>query len=127
MIGIVMITEGDEESGDQVNDYIDRLQDRIGNPEIVFCLDSGSLDYKRFYITKSLRGYLAGTLRAEIMSEGVHSGDASGVVPSVYRILNMLINRVQDVNTGIVHPSFHMNVPADRYAEVCKLVDQLGD
>ena len=94
-VGCVMITEGDEESGSaHMKHYLDSLKGRIGTPELVFCLDSGTIDYDRFWLTKSLRGNLVATLRVENITEGVHSGDSSGIIPSCYRIAQMLLNRI---------------------------------
>ena len=89
-----MITEGDEESGNHVEHYIENLKDRIGQPEVIFCLDSGTIDYEHMWVTNSLRGYVMATLKVSVLEDGVHSGDASGVVPSAYRVINMLINRI---------------------------------
>lgn len=64
----VMITEGDEESGSgHMPHYLQKLKDRIGTPEVTFCLDSGGSDYNRFWITNSLRGNLVGTLSVKIL------------------------------------------------------------
>lgn len=88
----VMITEGDEESGSaHIGAYIQKLKERIGNPTIFFCLDSGTLDYERLWITNSLRGMVAGSIKVEVLSEGIHSGDASGIVPSSFRIIRQLL------------------------------------
>lgn len=91
---IVMITEGDEETGDHIDYYVEALKGRIGNPELIFCLDSGTIDYEHLWTTTSLRGYIAGILTVKTMTEGVHSGDASGIVPSAFRIINMLLSRI---------------------------------
>lgn len=91
-----MITEGDEESGNHVDHYIEKYAERIGSPTVIFCLDSGTLDYEHMWLTTSLRGYVIGTVNVQVLTEGVHSGDASGVVPSAYRIANMLINRIEN-------------------------------
>lgn len=94
----VMITEGDEESGSaHLFHYVDKLKERIGEPQVIFCLDSGTIDYDRFWLTNSLRGNLVATLRVQTMTEGVHSGDASGVVPSTFRIANTLLNRLENI------------------------------
>ncbi len=74
--------------------YLDKLKERIGNAELIFCLDSGTIDYDRFWLTNSLRGNLVATLRVQTLNEGIHSGDASGVVPSCFRVANMLLNRI---------------------------------
>lgn len=93
-----MITEGDEESGSaHLFHYVDKLKERIGEPQVIFCLDSGTIDYDRFWLTNSLRGNLVATLRVQTMTEGVHSGDASGVVPSTFRIANTLLNRLENI------------------------------
>jgi acetylornithine deacetylase/succinyl-diaminopimelate desuccinylase-like protein len=99
----VMITEGDEESGSgHMGAYLDHLKERIGKPEICFCLDSGTIDYETFWLTNSLRGMLSCVVRVDILENGVHSGDASGIVPSSFRIIRQLIDRLEDAETGNV-------------------------
>lgn len=99
----VMITEGDEESGSaHMAAYLDHLKGRIGKPEICFCLDSGTIDYETFWLTNSLRGMLSCVVRVDILENGVHSGDASGIVPSSFRIIRQLIDRLEDAETGNV-------------------------
>ncbi len=84
----VVIIEACEESGSfDLPFYIDHLRDRIGTPSLVVCLDSGAGNYDQLWLTVSLRGMAAGTLRADVLAEGVHSGYASGVVPSSFRVL----------------------------------------
>lgn len=70
------------------------MKERIGNPEIIFCLDSGAYDYDRLWMTTSLRGMVAGILKVKNLSEGVHSGDSSGIVPNVMRITNLVVQRI---------------------------------
>lgn len=124
----VMITEGDEESGSgHMNHYMEKLQSRIGTPEIIFCLDSGGIDYERLWITNSLRGNLVGTLRVRTLEEGVHSGDASGVTPSCFRIINQLLSRVEDVNTGRVIDKFRVSIPPKRYEETYRVMELMGE
>ena len=94
-----------------------KLKDRIGTPEVIFCLDSGSLDYEHMYITNSLRGYIEGLLNVTIMTEGVHSGDASGVVPAAFRIAKMVVNRLEDMETGEINKKFTVDIPPNRYKE----------
>ena len=76
--------------------YLPKLKDRIGNPSVFFCLDSGTFDYDTFWLTNSLRGNLVATLRVETLDEGIHSGDVSGVVPSCLRIARMLLARIEN-------------------------------
>jgi acetylornithine deacetylase/succinyl-diaminopimelate desuccinylase-like protein len=112
----VVIIEGCEESGSyDLPFYIDALKDRIGTPSLVVCLDSGCGNYDQLWCTTSLRGMVAGDLRVEILTEGVHSGDASGVVPSTFRIQRELLARLEDSATGEILPGqFHVPIPKQR-------------
>jgi acetylornithine deacetylase/succinyl-diaminopimelate desuccinylase-like protein len=125
----VIIIEASEESGSpDLPFYIDALAERIGVPSLVVCLDSGCGDYERLWVTTSLRGLVGGTVRVEILTEGVHSGDASGVVPSSFRILRQLLARLDDPATGIVVPdALHAAIPAERVAEAQVAASALGD
>ena len=79
----VIMIEACEESGSyDLPFYVDHLMDRIGKPSLVVCLDSGCGDYDQLWLTTSLRGIAGGTLTVRVLTEGVHSGDASGIVPS---------------------------------------------
>jgi acetylornithine deacetylase/succinyl-diaminopimelate desuccinylase-like protein len=101
----VVIIEGCEESGSfDLPYYIDLLGDRIGSPDLVVCLDAECGNYDQLWCTTSLRGNLTGALRADVLTEGVHSGSASGVVPSSFRILRNLLGRIEDESTGRVIP-----------------------
>lgn len=115
----VVIIEASEESGScDLPAHIESLAARIGTPSLVLCLDSGCLDYERLWVTTSLRGLAAGELRVDILTEGVHSGDASGAVPSSFRIMRMLLDRIEDSVTGrILLPELHVEIPADRAAQ----------
>ena len=112
----IVVIEASEESGSpDLPPYLEALADRIGSPSLVICLDSGCLDYERLWVTTSLRGLAAGTLRVEILREGVHSGEASGVVPSSFRICRQLLDRIEDSFDGRMRlPSLHVDIPADR-------------
>ena len=116
----VVLIESSEESGSpDLPAYVDHLRDRLGTPTLVICLDSGCLDDRRLWVTTSLRGLVAGTLRVDILREGVHSGEASGVVPSSFRIARQLIERIEDQDTGRVKlPRLHVDIPADRRAQI---------
>ena len=112
----VVLIECSEESGSpDLPAYVDHLADRIGAPDLVVCLDSGCGDYERLWHTTSLRGILVGDLTVEILDEGVHSGDASGIVPSSFRILRTLLDRLEDATTGEVRlTELHAEIPAQR-------------
>ena len=102
--------------------------DIAGEPHLVVCLDSGCGDYDRLWHTTSLRGVMVGELTVEILREGVHSGDASGVVPSSFRILRTLLDRLEDSVTGEVKPDgLHAEIPAQRREQAGRAADVLGD
>ncbi len=126
---IVIIIECCEESGSMdLPAYIDLLAPTIGTPRLVICLDSGCGNYEQLWMTTSLRGSIVGNLTVEVLSEGVHSGDASGIVPSSFRILRILLDRLEDAKTGRILPEWlHADVPPDRMAEVRESARILGD
>jgi len=62
------------------------------------------------------------------LHEGVHSGDASGIVPSSFRILRMLLDRIEDVNTGkLLVDEMHEPIPQQRIEQAEKAAEILGD
>jgi len=125
---LVAIIECCEESGSfDLPAYVDRLAPRIGTPGLVICLDSGCGNYEQLWSTASLRGLLAGDLTVSILREGVHSGDASGIVPSSFRILRHVLNRLEDSATGrILPPWLHAEIPPNRLAEARRTAEVLG-
>lgn len=125
----VLIIEACEESGsDDLPYYVDHLADRIGAPSLVVCLDSGCGDYRRLWSTTSLRGMLSGDLRVDVLREGVHSGDASGVVPSSFRVLRQLLERIEDADTGEVRlPALHAPVPEQRIEQARHTAQVMGE
>ncbi len=126
---IVVLIECCEESGSvDLPAYIDLLSDRIGTPRLVICLDSGCGNYEQLWMTTSLRGSIVGNLHVEVLSEGVHSGDASGIVASSFRVIRILLDRLEDAGTGKIVPEWlHVEVPADRLAEAKATAAVLGD
>jgi acetylornithine deacetylase/succinyl-diaminopimelate desuccinylase-like protein len=112
----VVLIEACEESGSyDLPAYVDHLADRIGKPSLVVCLDSGCGNYDQLWCTTSLRGLAGGNLTVKVLDEGVHSGDASGVVPSSFRLLRQLLSRIEDERTGrILVEGLHADIPAER-------------
>ena len=103
---IVGLIETCEESGSHdLLPYVDLLRARLGDVGLVVCLDSGAGNYEQLWLTTSLRGMASGTLKVEILTEGVHSGDASGLVPSSFRIMRMVLDRLEDSATGRLLPA----------------------
>ena len=93
------------------------LAPRFGDVQLVVGLDSGCRNYDQLWVTTSLRGLVGGTLTVEILSEGVHSGHASGIVPSSFRIARQLLNRLDDPATGrVLLPELHADIPPERVA-----------
>ena len=126
---IVGLIETCEESGSpDLLPYIDVLRTRLGDVGLVICLDSGAGNYDQLWLTTSLRGMAAGVLKVEILTEGVHSGDASGLVPSSFRIMRHVLDRLEDSETGRLLPkSFHCEIPAERLAQAEATAGILGD
>jgi acetylornithine deacetylase/succinyl-diaminopimelate desuccinylase-like protein len=130
---IVGLIETCEESGSyDLLPYIDALRapgnNRLGDVGLVVCLDSGAGNYDQLWLTTSLRGMASGTLKVEILTEGIHSGDASGLVPSSFRIMRQVLDRLEDSATGRLLPaSFHCEVPANRLAQAQATAAILGE
>ncbi len=125
----VGLIETCEESGSfDLPAYLDLLRPRLGEVALVVCLDSGAGNYDQLWLTTSLRGNVTGTLKVEILTEGIHSGDSSGLVPSSFRILRQVLDRLEDAKTGELLPaSFHCEMPADRLAQARATAEILGD
>lgn len=124
----VLLIETSEESGSpDLPAYMEALAPRIGTPDLVIGLDSGCGDYERLWSTTSLRGMIGGTLRVKVLNEGVHSGDASGVVPSSFRIVRQLLSRIEDETTGRILPgAFHAVIPEECERQAAQAAEILG-
>ncbi len=112
----VVIIEACEESGSyDLPFYIDHLKDRLGKPELVICLDSGCGNDEQLWSTTSLRGLVGGELKVEVLDEGIHSGDISGIIPSSFRILRQLLDRIEDPVSGqILLKECYVDIPNKR-------------
>src|SRR5262245_58507124 len=124
----VVLIEACEESGSyDLPFYIDALAARIGTPSLVVCLDSGCGTYDRLWGTTSLRGIVNGELTVQVLGEGVHSGAASGIVPSSFRIARQLLSRLEDELTGEIRPrDFHVTIPPARIEQARAVAKELG-
>jgi acetylornithine deacetylase/succinyl-diaminopimelate desuccinylase-like protein len=125
----VVLIETCEESGSyDLPAYLDALAPRIGTPSLVVCLDSGCGDYERLWVTTSLRGVGGGTLSVSTLEEGVHSGAATGIVPSTFRIARRLLDRIEDADSGrILLPELHAAIPEQRQRQIAAAAAVLGD
>lgn len=123
----VVLIEASEESGSpDLPAHVEALAPRLGEVDLVVCLDSGCGTWDRLWTTTSLRGLVGLDLRVDILREGVHSG-ASGAVPSSFRILRSLLSRIEDERTGeILLPELRASVPPDRLAELEEVAEVLG-
>jgi acetylornithine deacetylase/succinyl-diaminopimelate desuccinylase-like protein len=126
---LVVLIEACEESGSyDLPFYIDHLQQRIGDVSLVVCLDSGCGNYDQLWSTTSLRGIAAGTLTVEVLREGVHSGAASGIVPSSFRVVRSLLSRLEDEKTGkITLKELNVDIPTQRLQQAKSTAEVLGD
>jgi acetylornithine deacetylase/succinyl-diaminopimelate desuccinylase-like protein len=126
---IVGLVETCEESGSyDLLPYVDALHPRLGQVGLVICLDSGAGNYDQLWLTTSLRGLAGGTLKVQILDEGVHSGDASGLVPSSFRIMRQVLDRLEDSKTGRLLPdSFYWEIPAERVEQAKATAAILGE
>ncbi|MFT5426303.1 MAG: acetylornithine deacetylase/succinyl-diaminopimelate desuccinylase-like protein [Gammaproteobacteria bacterium] len=125
----VIIIEACEESGSpDLPFYMDALSDRIGTPNLVICLDSGCGNYEQLWCTTSLRGLIGGVLTVEVLDEGVHSGDSSGIVPCSFRILRQLLDRIENASTGLITDnSFNVDIPDKRLKQAKNAASMMSD
>jgi acetylornithine deacetylase/succinyl-diaminopimelate desuccinylase-like protein len=126
---VVIMIEACEESGSyDLPHYVDHLAERIGRPSLVVCLDSGCANYDQLWCTTSLRGLAGGNLRVDVLTEGVHSGDASGIVPSSFRILRQLLSRIDNQDTGeVTLDELQVNIPEQRLQQAMRAAEVLGE
>jgi acetylornithine deacetylase/succinyl-diaminopimelate desuccinylase-like protein len=112
----VILIEACEESGSyDLPFYIDALADRIRQPDLVICLDSGCGNYDQLWMTTSLRGLIGGALRIDVLRQGIHSGYGSGIVPSCFTVLRQLLARVEDDKNGKIQlADLQVEIPEDR-------------
>ncbi len=124
---VTLIETCEESSSYDLPAYLEALAKRIGSPDLVVGLDSGCGNYEQLWGTTSLRGLVNGVLTVEVLAEGVHSGDASGVVPSSFRIARELLGRVDRAATGIVRDkAFRAPIPAQRKEQARRAAKVLG-
>lgn len=125
----VVLIEASEESGSiHLPPYITLLQAEIGVPDLVVCLDSGAGNYEQLWMTTSLRGVVNATVKATVLEQAMHSGSASGVVPSSFRVLRQILERIEDSATGAVRlPELHTQIPPSRLEEAKLCAQVLGE
>ena len=113
-----VLIEGCEESGSfDLPFYLDHLKKEIGEPDLLICLDAECGNYEQLWLTTSLRGMISGTLRVDVLTEGVHSGMAGGIVPSSFRILRTRLEQVENSLTGDMLAELYGEIPTHVHAE----------
>jgi len=124
---VVLIEASEESNSSDLPAYVESFANRIGTPSLVVCLDSGCIDYDRMWVTTSLRGLIEGVLTVDIVTEGLHSGDASGMVPSSFRIARQLLDRIEDPATGdVLLSECNVDIPEGRLAEAAATASEIG-
>ena len=125
---LMMIIECSEESGSpDLPAYMNEYAETLGKPDLIVCLDSGCGDYDRLWSTTSLRGMLWGVLEVDVLTEGVHSGDASGVVASSFRVARSVLSRIEDPDTGKIIPEeLWTEIPRERIDQATMAAEVLG-
>ena len=124
----VVLIEACEESGSyDLPAYIEHLAPRIGDLSLVVCLDSGCANYDQLWSTTSLRGLVIGTLEVSLLTEGVHSGDGTGVIAASERVVRMLLDRLDDAQTGKVRvKELYTKIPKDRVKQAKRTAKVIG-
>jgi acetylornithine deacetylase/succinyl-diaminopimelate desuccinylase-like protein len=124
----LVLIEACEESGSvDLPAHLAALGDGLGNPSLVVCLDAECGNYQQVWCTTSLRGNLVATLRVRVLSEGVHSGMATGIAPTPFRILEQLLARIESPVSGdLLLDELHVSIPPDRRAQAVAAAQALG-
>ena len=114
----LLFYECNEESGcTDIAHYLNKLKEQIGAPDVMFCLDEGSVSNQMFSLSTSLRGALNFSLKVSVLEKSMHSGVASGIVPSSFRIARELLERIESGKTGEMVPELQVPVPEQKLKE----------
>ena len=115
---VLLLETGEESGSPDLPAYMEHLAGRLGDVTFVVCLDGGGGDYQRMWLMSSLRGMVKLTVTVRVLDAAQHSGLASGIVPSSFRVLRQLLDRVEDAATGEIKlPELNAPIPADRRAQ----------
>jgi acetylornithine deacetylase/succinyl-diaminopimelate desuccinylase-like protein len=125
----VLLIEACEESGSvDLPAHLDALGASIGDPSLVVCLDAECGNYDQVWCTTSLRGNVTGKLRVRVLTEGVHSGMATGIAPTPFRIAAQILARIENPVTGdLLLDELQANIPKDRRAQITAAAQVLGE
>jgi acetylornithine deacetylase/succinyl-diaminopimelate desuccinylase-like protein len=121
---VVLLETGEESGSPDLPIYLEHVAERLGQVSFVICLDSGGNDYERLWLTTSLRGLAQVHATVRVLDSAQHSGLASGVVPSSFRVLRQLLDRIEDVETGEIKlAELNVTIPDNRVAEARATVE----
>ncbi|MEU6645003.1 M20/M25/M40 family metallo-hydrolase [Saccharomonospora sp. NPDC046836] len=122
---VVLLETGEESGSPDFAAYLEHLSARLGRVGLVICLDTAGADYERLWLATSLRGIAFLDLTVRVLTSGVHSGHGSGLVPSSFRVLRALLDRIEDARTGLMKlPELSVEIPAERLAEIRAAVEE---
>jgi acetylornithine deacetylase/succinyl-diaminopimelate desuccinylase-like protein len=120
----IVVIEGGEESGSpDLVYYLKKLKDRIGEPDLMICMDSGCKDYSSLWLTTSLRGVCMLECEVECLKESVHSGTGSGIAPDSFSVMRQLLDRLDDSKTSKVLAPLSVEIPKYRIEDAEKLAE----
>lgn len=124
----VVLIEACEESGSvDLPAHLAALGPGLGEPSLVVCLDAECGNYEQVWCTTSLRGNIVGNLRVRVLTEGVHSGMATGIAPTPFRILEQLLGRIESPVSGeLLLEELHVPLPQDRRLQAAHAAKVLG-
>ena len=115
---VVLIEASEESSSVHLEQHLTTLLPRFGNAELVIALDSFCESYDRLWTTTSTRGVAGGVLEIEVCLDDPHSGRASGVLPSSFRIVRQLLDRIEDSASGeVLVRAANVEIPGYRLDE----------
>lgn len=120
---VLLLETGEESGSPDLPAYLEHLSDSLGEVTFVVCLDSGGNDYDRLWLTTSLRGLAQMHVNVRVLDTAQHSGMASGAVPSSFRVLRQLLDRIEDPATGEIGlPELNVDIPENRRQEAADAV-----
>ena len=78
-------------------------------------------------MSSSLRGLCSLNVTVSGAKEGYHSGEVGGIIPETFRVLRILLNRIDDPVTGITVPELATEIPEAAYKEAELMVAKAGE
>jgi len=124
---VLLVEAAEESSSCDLPHYLKKLRSVMGKVSLIICSDVGLHDDKRLWVTNALRGTIKATLSVKVLKGAAHSGTASGIIPSSFRVLRQLLDRIEDPMTGkSLLKSCHVTIPQEHKRAAQKLARLLG-